>query len=184
MRKPSRSMPPLLPRPWGWAKALVLSIFVIGFIALLVCHPWVLIPISGVIVLIVVEADRQNRHLSRLAIERDGESICTFARSFDYRVVDTWIIRAVFEERRPWCQSGRLVMPLRASDDIEAILKIDLEDLDELFSDIAHRSCRSTENCDRNPLFGKVKTVSDLVSFLMNQPSTKSLDPQIRPRNR
>ena len=152
----------------------MLAMYVAGFVVSLAYQPLILVAIGVVVILSIVGGILDHRRLSRLAAERQGESICTFARSFDYRVIDTWIIRAVFEELQPWCKSGRLVMPLRAEDDLEGGLKIDLEDLDDLLLDIADRSRRSTEDCDRNPFFGKVKTVSDLVSFLMHQPSTKA----------
>jgi len=174
MRRPSRSMPPTSRQPLGWAATtIVLLFFGIGFVALVVCFPLLWIVIGAIVVLTVVEGTLQNRRLSRLAIERQGESICTFARSFDYRAIDTWILRAVFEELQPWCKSGKRVLPLRAADDLEQVLGIDLEDLEELIGDIADRAQRSIENCEQNPLAGKIKTVSDLVSFLMHQPSRK-----------
>lgn len=111
-----------------------------------------------------------RRRMGLLADERRGESICSFARSFDYRSVDTWVIRAVFEELQPWCRFGSGVMPLRANDQLAGILGIVDEDLDELARDVAHRAGRSLESCSRNPYIGKVKTVSDLVQFLVNQP--------------
>lgn len=174
MKKPSRTMQPVTRPPLGWGARLGQVFFLVGFVALLVYQPLILAAIGVMVVLSIVLGILDHRRLSWLAAERQGESICTFAKSFDYRAIDTWIIRAVFEELQPWCKSGRLVMPLRAADDLEGVLNIDLEDLEELFFDIADRSRRSTEDCDRNPLFGKVKTVSDLVSFLVHQPSKKT----------
>jgi hypothetical protein len=69
----------------------------------------------------------------RIARARAGESICGFARAFDCRSIDTWIIRAVYEEF-----SGPY--PVRASDDLKHDLGIVGEDLDDIGMRLAQRT--------------------------------------------
>jgi hypothetical protein len=170
MRKPSRKMPPTPSRPMTWTGALVLSLLGAGLVALVCCVPAFLAPVGAVILATIVLTFGESRRLARLAADRQGESICSFARSFDCRAVDTWIIRAVFEELQPYCRFGRGTLPLRPNDDLDGDLRIDPEDLEDLAGDIAYRTGRSLEDGVKNPLYGNVKTVSDLVMFFANQP--------------
>lgn len=173
MRKPSRSMPPAPSAPWTLPSCIAFALIVGVLVAFVYVYPVILLILFAIVVLTVIVGVHEGRRLATLAGERQGESICTFTRSFDYRRVDTWVIRAVFEELQPYCRFGRRVLPLRAADDLDAVLRIDPEDLDDLASDMAFRAGRSLEDSEKNPFFGKVKTVSDLVSFLANQPSRK-----------
>lgn len=170
MRKPSRQMPPAPSSEMTWRGALVLSLLGVGVAVVEYGIPAFLIPIGAVILATVVWTFGENRRLARLAADREGESICSFARSFDCRAVDTWIIRAVFEGLQPYCRFGRGTLPLRPTDDLEIDLRIAPEDLDDLAEDIAYRTGRSLEGGDKNPLCGNVKTVSDLVMFFTHQP--------------
>lgn len=101
---------------------------------------------------------------SRIRAARAGESVCSFARSFDARRVDTWILRGVYE-----ALATELSHPVRASDTF-ADLGIEEEDLEELVGDMAKRVGRSFDVFQDNPLFGKVRSVEDLVLFLQHQP--------------
>ncbi len=170
MRKPSRKMPATPPRPMTWAAALVLSLLGAGLVVLVCCDPAFLAPIGAVLLATVVLTFGERRRLARLAADRQGESICSFASSFDCRAVDTWVIRAVFEELQPFCRFGRSTLPLRPTDDLDGDLRIDPEDLEDLAGDIAFRTGRSLEDGVKNPLYGSVKTVSDLVMFFAHQP--------------
>ena len=50
-------------------------------------------------------------------------------------------------------------------------LEIDDEDLDmDLVAEIGQRTGRSMENAEKNPYYGKVSTVEDLVLFFNLQP--------------
>lgn len=178
MRTPSRRMPgsprPVLPWP--------IAIFALALIALLLALPvtvsagWIAgtlfagFVLGTVATVTVLAAIADGKRLGTLAAERPGESICTFARSFDRRTVDTWILRAVYEELQPYGEFGGVTMPLRASDDLEEVLGIDAEELETLVEDIAHRACRSLDRYDRNPFYGRITTVGDLVWFFENQP--------------
>lgn len=111
--------------------------------------------------------ERRRAVLKRFLAEvREGESLCTFARSFERRSVDTWILRAVYEEMSRWFPG----VPIRRTDRW-ADLGIEIEDLNEiLIYDIALRARRSMEGAEHNPLWGEVRTVGDIVAFLEGQP--------------
>lgn len=105
-------------------------------------------------------------HSHRLRLARPKDSICTFAREFNYRATDTWIIRAVYE-----ALESRASFPIRSTDRFTEELWLDDDDLDdEVFDEVARRAGRSTENCEQNPMYGQVKTVADLVAFFSHQP--------------
>lgn len=112
---------------------------------------------------------REKQRLQTLACAREGESICHFARSFDKRKTDTWIIRAVYQELQVFL--GRFVaVPVRASDLLSGDLGLDADDVDDLIVDVALRAGRSLERTACNPYYGKVHTVSDMVLFVNAQP--------------
>jgi len=108
--------------------------------------------------------------LVALASERTGESICEFARSFNTREVDTWVIRAVYEQLQEYLAPIQPAFPVRGSDRLVKGLLEDPDDLDlSLINEIAERTGRSLDNAENNPLFGKVLTVEDLVLFFNAQ---------------
>jgi len=127
----------------------------------------VLFAVLGVLVWIQMLWETRLRR--RLASSRREETICDFARSFESGT-DTWILRAVYEEICRFIAVDRSPIPIRRDDRRAEDLKIDPEDLDDLARDIAFRARRSMESCDQNPLYGKVKTVGDIVAFLGYQP--------------
>ena len=116
MKVPSRRMPaaPVPKTPVGsW---LFLAALLAGLIGWIWRQPYlvgVLLAVFGVCVGIQLVWDTRSRR--RLAVARQGESICEFARSFD-RSADTWVIRAVYEEiSRHLSVDGRAV-PVRRQD--------------------------------------------------------------------
>ncbi|QDU69367.1 hypothetical protein [Engelhardtia mirabilis] len=159
MRVPSRRMPPAegAGRPWLF---LVGATFV-GLLALVVSTVWgtllttvTLATTLFVMGIILADGLVQSR---RTAKERAAESICTFARSFDCRSVDTWAIRAVYE-------MYSTSYPVRSADDVDS---------EELAYDaelLAERAGRSLDGCEANPFYGRVSTAGDLVQFLSHQP--------------
>jgi hypothetical protein len=118
-------------------------------------------------VLMTVAAWRSDR---KVAHARVTESIGTFARSFDRRTMDPWIIRAVYE-------AFSTAFPIRASDRFDRDLRLDDEDWEAAAIAIAQRAGRSMESSKRNPMYGKVRTVRDLVEFLHHQPLSRPLSP-------
>jgi hypothetical protein len=164
MRKPSRRMPKNEAQPLGWRDWLVL----IGVVLLLssgvvvlanAIWPWSLLGLAA----LAFAYHSEERRLKVLAGERAGESIFTFARSFDCRAVDTWIIRAAYDELSN-------ALPASASDRFKQEFRFDDDSLEDSGYSIARRCGRSMERSEENPLYGKVHTVRDLVMFLNQQP--------------
>lgn len=158
----------------GWLMVLV---WIVSVISLVVRFPWAL----GVIaLLVIVGIHLQNVEKERrtaLARERDGESLCTFVRSFDYRTIDTWILRAVYEELQSYFGTCPPIVPIRADDDIDRMLGIDPEELEYLLTVIAYRCGRSIDVSPDEASLVRIQTVSDLVRFLTNQPRQNEKKP-------
>ncbi len=114
-----------------------------------------------------------QRLLRHFAERRVGQSICHFARDFNCRITDTLVVRATYEEMQEYFRFVRPHFPLRSSDNFKTDLRMDDEDLEDVVYSIAHRSQRSLSHTEKNPLFGKVETMRDLVLFLNAQPLSK-----------
>lgn len=148
-------------------------LFAVGFFgvfaALIVAWPLVWGPlIAAMTVGVIFEKWR----LRRLANSREGESICTFARSIGAKKLDTHVVRAVYDELGKVVGTSSSKFPLRPTDQLyeRSGLNLDPDDLDVLLVAIAFRSQRSLENTESNPYYDKIRTVSDLVQFVMAQP--------------
>jgi hypothetical protein len=163
-----------VPRPEPWTKGTyVAAAAMVGFAAFVLWYA-VAEPIFGLMLALLVLAGilfqvRDSRRLRRAAAERAGEGLCSFVRGFDRRVVDPWVLRATYEELQPFCRFRGGVLPLRATDRLEADLGIDEEELDDLARGIARRAWRSMDRMEANPV-ARVVTVRDLVEFLVHQP--------------
>ncbi|PTT19067.1 hypothetical protein DBR12_13335 [Acidovorax sp. HMWF029] len=172
MRKTaSRFMPPVAVRPpLPWSARCVLVVMAVAFMAVFWTHP---VGLGGALLALgslgAVLSRREALRLARMAQGRAGESICQFARSLDCRRVDTWVVRAVYEEVQR-SLSEAVTVPLRVTDHLQRDLQLDAEDLDDLIADMAQRAQRCLAHTSGNPLFGKVTTVGDLVEFLQAQP--------------
>ena len=166
MRKFSRSMPKTLPRKVIPASACLFTVLLIALLAL-AYSLLAFVAIVGFILFTALMNIVDSRRLRRLAAGRQDVNICTFARSFDRRSTDPWIIRAVYEEFRDYYNGA---LPIMATDRIEEDLRMDWEDLDYLVADIAARAGRSLKHTEQNPLSGNVNSVGDVVAFLYHQP--------------
>lgn len=129
--------------------------------------------IVGFSLLIIVwgrfEQPKIDKYFQQLCEERRGLSICEFAKEFDARTVDTWIIRATYEQLQAALPTKHIV-PIKASDSLFEILKLDEDDLDlDLVEEIAQRTKRSLENYENNPYYGRVTTARNLVLFFNHQ---------------
>jgi len=155
------------------AALLVLGLCYGGYAAFMAA-PWVSTTVLVAVVASTMVTTHHNRRtLQSLASQRAGESICGFARSFDPRVVDTWVVRAVYEQLQAELDDLSSQFPVRASDDLLDNLLLDPDDLDmSLAPDIAQRTGRSLDHADGNPYFGKVHTARDLVLFFNAQART------------
>ena len=147
----------------GWFSSSCLLLFV-GLLAL--WSPAFATIIAFLVLVTSMLTWRGCRHHRAVANRRADESICTFVRGFDYRRIDTLVVRAVYDELQPWHKFS-----LRASDGLETDLRVDSDDLDwEIAPMVAERTRRSLDNSKDNPYFGKVRTVADLVNFFCLQP--------------
>lgn len=76
-------------------------------------HPLIVGMFTIICTATLIRKKRQwRRDLAALAQEREGESICDFARAFDTRTTDTWVIRAVYEQLQQ--QLGRVYPDFRS----------------------------------------------------------------------
>ena len=167
----SRFMPPVAVRPpLRWPARCFLAVMAVAFMAVFWTNS---VAVGGSLLalgsLVAVLSRREALRLARMAQSRAGESICQFARSIDCRRVDTWVVRAVYEELQR-SLSAAVAVPLRLTDNLHSDLRLDADDLDDLVVDMAQRARRSLADTSANPLFGKVTTVGDLVEFLQAQP--------------
>ena len=117
--------------------------------------------------------DKRKEHFDNLLKDRGNDSICTFSRHFEYREIDTWVIRAVYEQLQNYMNDEKENFPIRATDDVFEDLMIDEEDfVYDLVEEIAQRTGRSLENVESNPYYGKTNVVENLVLFFNEQPKT------------
>ncbi len=130
--------------------------------------PYFLITL-GVIAVGVAWSLHRRHQLRSIRRERADLSICTFVKAFDYRRIDTWVLRAVYEE-----VSGLAGFPVKPEDDIYDNLQLGSDDLnDALLPEIADRCGRDINEFDRNPYtvrFEEAPTVSNLVMWFQHQP--------------
>lgn len=173
MKPASRSMPRLERKPTlPWVGRLCFA----GLGAAVLWALWAhLIAVCASVVVLwclaVISRQWEQWHLAPLVQARAGQSLCDFARSIDCRRVDTWVVRAVYEELPHYLSSGApLPLPLRVTDRLKEDLRLHADDVDDIAVDVALRTGRNLASTDANPFFGKVATVGDLVEFLNAQP--------------
>jgi hypothetical protein len=155
---------------------MVLAAIVVGILAAIVAAI-VTSPVSAGIsflflLLLMIVGIAPNRYDRRLAGERKGEDIGTFARAFDRRSepFDPWVVRAT------WDALQRYVgFPLRPTDRLGDVLSIDPLEFDSLINEVAERSGHSLDNPEANPHYARIPkfddaTVCDFVSFISCQP--------------
>jgi|HubBroStandDraft_1064217.scaffolds.fasta_scaffold01793_8 hypothetical protein len=185
MKQPSRFMPEYpLRRPGvvGWLVALAYVVLFVWLIAEgLLKNPWaVLIGVAAVLMVVVSVRHGRARAaaLRDLAMRREGQSICDFARDFDARDVDTRVIRAVYEQLQQYLNPTVEQFPVRADDELLGKLIYDPDDLDmDLAVQIAARTGRSLKRPQDNPHYQHICTVRDFVCFFNAQPLTTAPTP-------
>jgi len=155
--------------PVGW---LLLAAFVLGVVAWFVYSPSHIVPTISVVGALWlwchIARIIQSRRFDRTARARVGESICQFAQHFRGPDFDPVVVRAVYESTQE--QYGRTDLPIRPWDRFSEEYGLLGEDIDDLAGDVATLAFRTLEDTDRNPLYGQVETVADLVLFLQFQP--------------
>jgi hypothetical protein len=183
MRIPSRRMPKIPERPVISSKSMKLIGLCLFLLppAIALSHGISVIFWTSTIVLylfsvVAISSEKSEqalkRHMIELAQSRPNESICTFAHQMDYRKIDTWVIRAVYEELQSYLNYAYPKFPLHLSDSFVRDLEIDGEDIIDIANDIATRTGRSftLKDCEANPYRERVNTVGDLILFFNAQP--------------
>ncbi len=167
MQIPSRFMPKFKSREIGPFGSFIFTLLIFSpFLFLMWKFPVTVVAVPIIFVWQYLIGQRDKEHFNQLSKGRDGESICTFSRHFNCHYIDTWIIRAVYEEIYDYVK-----IPIRPTDDVIKDLKIDEEDFEwDIVEAIAKRTGRSLENCASNPYYGKANTLEGLVFFFNCQP--------------
>ncbi len=130
--------------------------------------------IVAAVVLVYANQPKYEKHFKKLLKTRKDKSICEFAKEFDRKSVDTWIIRATYEQVQN-ALDLKYAFPLIGSDRLIDDLLLDGDDIDlDLVEEISQRTNRTLEDIESNPLMGKVYTVKDLVLFFNHQPQSKT----------
>ena len=175
MRTPSRYMP-TYNETLTWKSRSIGYIFIALFFLWLAYTIWddpmaglFLLGIIFVIFLFGYFSPYSIESIDTLYEERKNEDIGTFTRLLDYRNIDTWIIRAVYEEVNSELEYNK-PLPIRPSDHLKKDLKLDEDALDFIVIHVFERVGISYENIEKNPYYDKIETVGDIVHFCNYQP--------------
>jgi hypothetical protein len=165
---PAERPVPVIP-PW-----LLLAILLCATAACWWLHIIVGAVLFGIFAAVIVAASAAAPFLRRRQLEEAAklprDATCTYGRSFDFRRTDTLVMRAVYEELQPF-----VGFPIQASHRLSEDLQIDDEDLNlDVAPIIAKRLRRTLRDSEKNPYYGRVQTVEDLVHFMEAQPSEKA----------
>jgi len=128
-------------------------------------QPLFLIVFAAIVVFCLAQSLADRNRIQRNLELRQVESLCSFVRGFNYRTIDTWILRAAYEQVQPL-----VGFPIRKTDNLRQDLKLDAEDIDDIGEEIAQRTSRQLTDTEMNPYFDRVNTVEDLVLFFSHQP--------------
>ncbi|MDB6071601.1 MAG: hypothetical protein JWL81_2772 [Verrucomicrobiales bacterium] len=163
---------PLADRLSSWQRWLLSAAALTAFLLLLhhALGSWLTVTAMLLAFLVIITAliATESHRLKRLALDRTGESICSFSRAFPKATRNPLLIRAVYETIQQDYLNARV--PLRASDRLTEVLNTDDGEIDFITIHLADLTERSMANCEINPLYGRVKTPADLVAFLQHQP--------------
>ncbi|WP_415905914.1 hypothetical protein ACMXYX_08600 [Neptuniibacter sp. QD72_48] len=127
--------------------------------------------IGAIIILMLILSALEHFRMKRLSNERGEADICKYATSFDYRNVDTKIMREVWNELHLWLgkYDGK-PFPIETKDTFDNTYNMDPDDLDDIYLAVAERLGINTDSPEKNPYFNKVTSVKNLVLFLHHQP--------------
>ena len=168
MRTPSRLMPKYKLQPLGVTGWFVLLVLACAGLYILWMHPLITaLSVIAVIGLGVYEHVKEKLYFNRLLSQRLGESLCTFSRAEDLTKIDTFILRAVYEEIQ--FELPIQSFPLRWSDNLYSDLHLQGDNVEDLIERVAQRTGRSIKHTELNPLFGKIYMVGDLIIFFNHQ---------------
>lgn len=126
--------------------------------------------IIGIFILFTILVALDHRRMKRIAIKRGKPDICTYARSFDYRNIDTRIMREVYNLVQEWAgKFDEIPFPVQADDSFDEIYRMDPDNIDEIYFEVTEKLGISKENAEANRYYDRVETVKDLVLFLNEQ---------------
>ena len=172
MKKPSNQMPPYQMPKMKWYLVTIMWIFLVLFFGSIVYKAYDDIAFRYVIlifiVLILVLSGVGIEKYEKLKRLRKDWDIGKFAKEFNLKEVDTWIVRAVYE-----AVYDEVEIPIRADDDIDKDLGIDMGDLgfDEILINVSQRTGRVlTEESVEYDDIENIKTIRDLVYFFNGLP--------------
>jgi len=157
------------------ANTISVVVAVLIFIGVAIVYPKFISILIGIALLIAVwsyfEKPKIDSFYENLYLQREGLSICDFSKEFDCKQIDTWVIRAVYEQIQENIPFDKEI-PIKGDDNLKDALGFDDDDLDlDLAGQISQRTGRTMEGCEYNPYYGKVNTVRDLVLFFNHQPT-------------
>ena len=115
VRTPSRYMPAYsetLTWKTQFTGSLIVAIFVLLYGYAIWNDPKLGVFLLGIICIVLLVSYFSPDHLESIYEKRKNDDIGTFARLLDYRNIDTWIIRAVYEEVNEELGYGKS-LPLR-----------------------------------------------------------------------
>src|SRR5260221_490797 len=165
---------------WRWGGFLTLLAVALWFF--IHYSPWVPAGTAIAIVLLYVMNRARAARLRKLAAERQGESICTFARAYARGDRDPFVLRAVYEELAPYLAVGGTAIPLRTTDLLEQDLQVDGEELE--FLAVHLKILLQQVRC---PQRNRGATYSEVGSeFLIDGPQNEwiAIAPRVGPRER
>ena len=96
---------------------------------------------------------------TRVALERKGESVCDFERSFSKLAVDATVVMAVYEALAVW-------FPVRKGDRFDKHLWMDLDDIVSVCARAAKRCNKKLVDGWALEVRARVESVEDLVIYL------------------
>jgi hypothetical protein len=125
-----------------------------------------IIAVGTVAILVLFGSVREYYRMKKIAKSRGEPDICSYARSFDYRKVDTEIMREVFVSLQDWTgKYNGIDFPVKAEDSFDSIYEMDREDLSYLCVTIAEKLKINLDDVQNNPYWSELNTVKDLVIF-------------------
>lgn len=176
--RPLRRGPSRLGLPPKGADSLgplgTLLVLLLLVVALLWCLWWAPVFTLGCLVCLLGLAGLSARHNSRLRAQRSDESICTFARGFGRRAVDTWVVRATYEELAQWAG-----FPPRATDRLSEEYGIEDDDVLDLVELVAERAGVDEGSLDSGSGMAPLETTGDVVRYLSRRPLIPTPTPPV-----
>lgn len=91
-------MPKIKNKPLGFSFWFVVLLLAIVACYFLYHYPYLIFLVPVLYLVVVRENKKYRQKYMELLKNKEGESICDFAKSFDAKLIDTWVIRAVYEE--------------------------------------------------------------------------------------